>query len=84
MNQNKTLKSEEDWKKELNEAQYTILRKKKGPKDLIQANITCISKMEFTIVQVANHHCLKAKQNLTQAVDGQVLMLPSKEMLAMF
>ena len=28
MNQNKTLKSEEDWKKELNEAQYTILRKK--------------------------------------------------------
>lgn len=60
MNQNKTLKSEEDWKKELNEAQYTILRKK-GPKDLIQANITCISKMEFTIVQVANHHCLKSQ-----------------------
>lgn len=78
MSDYKINKTDAEWKSQLSDEQYRILRKKER-KCLSQGYITAILKRDHTAVRAAKPHCLKAKPSLTAAVAGQVLMLQLKE-----
>jgi len=72
------LKNRREWKKSSVMKQYRILRKK-GTEMPHSGKYNIHLKMEYCCSAGNEAPCLKATLNLMQAVDGQVLMLLSKE-----
>ena len=74
----KVKKTDAEWKAQLSEVEYEVLRKK-VQKELIQVNIGIILKKELIFVQLVNHNFLNQTLNLNQIVVGLLLIKLLKE-----
>ncbi len=72
-------KTEMEWKKQLNDLEYQVLRKE-GTEPRYQALLTKTMLMELMSAKLVKHHYSKANINMIRVLDGQVLTERLKEM----